>query len=467
MNIHPSIFSRLFQLVRHVRLTPYDVSTPAGRVSERYRKLAWATITSGLSKGASLLLVFLTVSAGTEQLGAERFGLWMTIMSIITLLSFADLGVSNGLISAVSEASGHDDWPKIRQFVSSGLAMMTAISLVILAVFFCAYPFIDWGRLINVVEARSVTEAGPSVAIYVSIFLVSMPLSVVQKVQVALQDGWVSNIWQFVGQIGAILGFLLVLKSGGGVPSLVIAVAGIPMIAMALNFLVYFFLKKNAIKPGWHLVDRARARQLGAVGVLFLTLQFMAVIGNASDNIIIAHILGADQVSSFSVTQRLAMILGIAQLFISPLWPIFGEALSRKEYAWARGILTKALLLSVALGLMAACFLIMQGEQVIVWWAGAEFAPSKRLIAGFAVFSMLLGVGGVLSVFLNNATYLRSQAGIYVAASLVSMVLKVVLITHWQDPSGAIWGTVIGYSLIFVAPALFIAYSDRFLPKSI
>jgi hypothetical protein len=70
-------------------------------------------------------------------------------------------------------------------------------------------------------------------------------------------------------------------------------------------------------------------------------------------------------------------------------------------------------------------------------------------------------IGGSLSVFLNNGEYLRRQATIYIVASIVSIVLKIILIESWQDASGAIWGTVIGYSVFFIFPALFIAYSTK------
>jgi len=50
---------------------------------------------------------------------------------------------------------------------------------------------------------------------------------------------------------------------------------------------------------------------------------------------------------------------------------------------------------------------------------------------------------------------------IFIVASIMSILLKFVLVAYWQDASGAIWGTVIGYSVFFIVPALFIAYSTK------
>lgn len=455
------IASRVMSLVRHIHFSPYDISTPEGRGSERLRLLSWATITAGLSKGGSLLIVLASVGWVTNYLGTERFGLWMTTTSIITLLNFADFGMSNSLVNSVSVALGKDDVEAIRRNISSGLAIMLLVAVVIGLIFFTVYSFIDWGKITNVVEPLSVAEAGPAIATYVVIFLVSLPLSVVQRVQIGMQEGWRSNLWQFTGQLAAVIGLVVVVKLGGGVPYLVLAVAGIPVGVTALNFLDYFFRQRRDICPNLDAIDRATSQRLTHVGLLFLVLQFMAITGNASDNIIIAQMLGAAAVSPFAITQKLAMMLGIAQLFISPMWPVFGEAMARGDYPWARRALTNTLLASLALGVLAGAIILLFGGDIIAMWAGKSLVPNKSILVGFAVFSVLMGVGGSLSVFLNNGVYLRRQAGIYIMASIVSIALKLILVEYWQDASGAIWGTVIGYSVVFVAPAIFIAYSTK------
>ena len=455
------IVSRATSLISHLRFAPYDVSTPEGRSSERLRLISWGAITAGLSKAGSLLIVLASVRWGVSYLGAERFGLWMTITSIITLLSFADFGMSNSLVNLVSAAAGKNDTDTMRRGISNGFAIMTLVALVLGLMFFSIYLFIDWGKVANVIEPKSISEAGPAIAVYVAVFLISLPLSVVQRVQVGLQESWRSNLWTFAGQLFALIGLAFVVYLDGGVPYLVLVVAGIPVVVTAINYMEYFFRQRRDICPKLGDVDSAIAKRLTHVSMLFLVMQFMAVIGSASDNIVIAQLLGAAAVSPFAIMQKLTMILGLAQLFISPMWPAFGEAMARGDHLWARRALTNVLIASLLFGIFAGMIILVFGVDIVKMWAGALMVPNVSLLVGFAAFSILMSLGGSLSVFLNNGEYLRRQAVIFIVASIMSILLKVTLVSYWQDASGAIWGTVIGYSVFFVVPALFIAYSSK------
>jgi len=66
--------NRLKNLIGHLRLASYDVTTPEGRNSERIRLLSWGALTAGVSKVASLLIVLASVRWGVDYLGVERFG---------------------------------------------------------------------------------------------------------------------------------------------------------------------------------------------------------------------------------------------------------------------------------------------------------------------------------------------------------------------------------------------------------
>lgn len=448
-------------LISHLRLAPYDVTTQEGRSSERIRLLSWAALTAGVSKVGSLLIVLASVHWGVGYLGVERFGLWMTITSIITLLSFADFGITNSLVNLVSASAGKNDTEAMRRGISNGFAIMNSVALVLGFVFFSVYLFIDWGKATNVIEPTSIREAGPAIAVYVTIFLISLPLSVVQRVQIGLQESWRSNLWTFVGQLLALIGLALVVHWDGGVPYLVMAVAGIPVVVTAINYMDYFFRLRRDLCPRLADIHSATAKRLMHVSMLFLLMQFMAVIGNASDNIIIAQLLGAAAVSSFAIMQKLTIILGLAQLFISPMWPAFGEAIARGDHVWARRALTNVLIASLLFGIIAGMIILIFGINIITIWAGKSMVPNASLLVGFAAFSVLMSIGGSLSAFLNNGEYLRRQALIFIVASIMSLLLKFVLVAYWQDTSGAIWGTVIGYSVFFIVPALFIAYSPK------
>src|SRR3984957_323827 len=124
--------SRLRQLIqfRDPRNTTLD-SRGAERNRRAFLTGGAATLARVVQVGTSLVTVPLTL----KYLGNERFGLWMTISSVLAMAAFADFGVGNGVLNTVAKAYGKDDVEGIRKAVSSGFAVLNLIAASLLLLF--------------------------------------------------------------------------------------------------------------------------------------------------------------------------------------------------------------------------------------------------------------------------------------------------------------------------------------------
>ncbi|MGV8934011.1 MAG: lipopolysaccharide biosynthesis protein [Gallionellaceae bacterium] len=451
------IFSYIKTKLAILRFTPFDISSDSGRSQERYRRLALSSLTSVVARGISILTSLISVPLTVNYLGPERYGMWMTASSVIILLGFADLGMGNGLLNAISEADGNDDRDAAATYVSSAFFMLLGIAGVILSLFGLVYFLVPWPRVFNVVSDLAMRESGPAMAVFVISLAINMPLGVAQRVQMGYQEGFKTNLWGVAGSLIGFCGVLLAIYVEAGLPWLVFAMLGGPTLAMLFNWLELFCSSRKWLLPRLSTFDWAASRKVAGTGVFFLILQVMTLIGSASDNLVIAQILGASAVSVYAVTQKLFTATMIAQYFIAPLWPAFGEALARKDYTWAKKTLYRALKLSFALSAVTAVPLFLFGKEIIYYWVGAELIPTNSLLAGFAVFVFLASYGGVMSTFLNNGDLVRPQVIFFSAASVTALILKV-FFTYQMGIAGAIWATVFGYSIFYVVPAARLAY---------
>ncbi len=100
------IIGRIRAMKHLLRLKPFDTSTEQGRSRERYRRAALTTFASVTAKAVTVLTALITVRLTVRYLGTERYGLWMTITSVVAMMAFADLGIGNGLLNCISEAHG-------------------------------------------------------------------------------------------------------------------------------------------------------------------------------------------------------------------------------------------------------------------------------------------------------------------------------------------------------------------------
>ncbi|MBK9684722.1 MAG: hypothetical protein IPO59_16085 [Betaproteobacteria bacterium] len=117
---------------RQFRLSPFDVSTEAGRSAERHRRILLSAGANTMSKVLGLSVTIVSIPLVLNSLGAERFGIWSTLASLVITLQFIDLGIGNGLINAVSEAHGRGDRAAIRRYFSSAVLALFGAALLLL-----------------------------------------------------------------------------------------------------------------------------------------------------------------------------------------------------------------------------------------------------------------------------------------------------------------------------------------------
>ena len=144
-----NVIAILRETRKDLQSTAMSSSDPAHRSAARHRRAAVTGITSGISRAVRIGVTLITIPLTLHYLGNERFGLWMTISSVLAMAGFADFGVGNGVLNTVSTAYGKDDWDGIRQAISSGIAVLTLIGAAILIIFLANLPTRRLGKFIS------------------------------------------------------------------------------------------------------------------------------------------------------------------------------------------------------------------------------------------------------------------------------------------------------------------------------
>jgi O-antigen/teichoic acid export membrane protein len=454
-----SLFFNYWIKIKNIfQFTSHDISTAEGKSKERYRRILLTGGSTAIVKIFSAVINLVTVPLTLNYLGAERYGLWMAISSILALMSFADLGLGNGLLNAVSKANGNKSDRDAQIAVSSTFFILMGIASLLFVVFISIYPFVSWESVFNVKSKTAIYESGPTMMVLVVMLLINMPLGVIQRIQDGYQEGYRFQLWLIVGSLLSLFGLLVCIYFKSGLVWLVIAFSGGQLIATILNGMMLFTKKRSYLKPKFKYFDLIIGKQLINAGLIFFLLGLFTLLGNASDNIIIAQTLGPKSVAGYEIVKKIFLFSMFTQFIIQPLWPAFAEALASGDIDWAKRTLKKGLLLSIGGGAVMTLPLLVFGRQIITIWVGKEFMPSWSLLFGFYAFVLIANYGGVMSTFLNSGPLLRKQILIVGLASISSVLLKIYLSLNF-GVSGIIWATVIGYGVFFIIPSYKIAFN--------
>ena len=102
-----------------------------------------------LSIGIGLLLVRLTI----DYINPSRYGIWLTLSSIVAWFSFFDIGLTQGLRNkfAAAIANGQDSLAQI--YVSTTYAILAIIFSIIWILFLIVNQFLDWSKILNISES--------------------------------------------------------------------------------------------------------------------------------------------------------------------------------------------------------------------------------------------------------------------------------------------------------------------------
>ena len=421
----------------------FDLSTAAGRSHERYRRIALTALASAGARSIGIAATLVSVPLAVGYLGTERYGLWATLSSVIVMLGVADLGLGYGLVNAVSQAHGRDDREAVRRNTSSAFYLLTATALLLGAMFALSYLSIPWSTVFNLSSAQAAREAGPAAAALVGCFLLGLPLAVAQRVQWGYQEGFASSLWVGLGSVLTLGGIALAVWTRAGLPWLVLAAAGGPVISSFLNSVVLFGIRRPWLRPSFAFVSSRATKALLRTGMLFMVLQAAMVVGYQSDSLVIAQVLGPAEVTQYAVPLKLFLPVSLLSGFaVAPLWPAYSEAIAHGDIAWARKALLRSTAVSAAVALPATVLLVAFGRSLVHLWVGGRVTPSLGLLIGLGLWTVLSTVGGPAAIFLNAAGILRFQVVCALAMATVNLPLSIVL-AHVMGVSGVVYATVI------------------------
>lgn len=431
-------------------------NTEAQRSSERNRRAVASSIAGLALRGSSFIVVLISVPLTLELLGPIRFGMWMTIASMVALLSVTDLGIANGVLNNTARAFGHGDTRLARQYVASGFVALAGVALGLGAILLIVYPFVPWAAIYNVTsDPLAASEAGPATAVFVGTFLLGLPLSLTGAVRAAYQESFVQSGFAGLGNALTIGVLLIAVNARVSLPILVLAMAVGPLLAALANLTVLVRYQRPWLASRWTDVTSSALRSVLGIGLGFMVLQLAYLIGFSTDLLVVAHVVGPAAVADYSVVHRLFSIpAGLAAIALVPLWPAYREAISRRDTAWVRVTLRRSLRVTMVAILPVASVLMIVGPAIVDTWTVQKLSPPYGLYLAFGVFTIAYSIANTYGMVLNGAQAMRYLITTWSLMAIINIAASIYLASR-IGAAGVAVGSAIAVVAALLVPALF------------
>jgi O-antigen/teichoic acid export membrane protein len=418
---------------------------------ERRTAIVLSAAAGLLSRSVNFVMLFAVVPLTLPHLGAERFGVLMTILGYGALFSFVDLGIGSALIRETARSNAVDEPDRLADMLGSGFALLIGLGLVFSLGLLVAAHLLPIDRVFLRLPAQYVAETRDALTVFALMFGVALPLQGLQKIYQGFQQAYLTHTASAVLSMVALAALYFSPADSLTMPVVVAWVYGLPALA-PLVFLPTFWARRlSGYRPRW-ATTVLHARLLLRAGSLYLMLQMGYVLGWSIDGSLSSAMLGASSAGLLAVVQRLFQLVTVPlSLLNAPLWPAYSDAAARGDREFLRTTLRKSMFFTLLLAALASAALVVWRDEIVALWFGKQLLVPATLIVLAAVMATLEATGNSFAMYLNGMHVLKPQLVVAGSFVLVSIPVKYALIRLY-GVEGLVASTILCYTLCVVIP---------------
>ncbi len=355
--------------------------------TQRYAKGFKGSFFGTISRFTNLLSGVIIAPVLIDYVGEERFGLWLTITSILGLLIISDFGLGNSLVNKVSSKFAPKELKSIANIISSVFFFLIFVSLFLLLIFYISFSYIDWTSIFGVKNNEvSDIEVGSLFFVLFSLFLINLTINLISNIQLAFQEVYKTEIVRTVGYVFGLIYLLVAVKNNLDLHLVLLGYTGIPILFNFFNFIYFAFYDKRWARPRIKYFNFLELKGLAKTGLIFTLINISHLISMGLDTILIARNYGLYEVSIYGITRQIFSVLYFVPLFAMPFWPAFSEALANKEFKWVKKAYFQLTILTSFIAIIFCILFLLLGKIVIGFWVGESLIPSYTLLFSFSFY---------------------------------------------------------------------------------
>lgn len=380
-------------------------------------------IVSFVLSGMSILVSFLLVPLTLEYLNPTKYGIWLTLTSIIGWLSFFDIGLGNGLRNKLTEALALNDINLAKTYVSTAYATITIIMIVLYIVFLVTLPLLNWSYIFNV-PIETVNDLSDVILVVFTFFSLRFIVKIIGVIFIADQLPAFNNLFEFFGSALSLIAISIITKFSKGSLLYISIVYSIAPVLVLILASFYFFKKKyRAIKPSFSKIDFNKFKDLAGLGINFFILQIAVIIIFSTDNMIITQVLGPAAVTPYNISFKYFSIpIMIFSIVVTPFWSAYTDAHAKGDLVWIKKSINR---LSQTWILIFAMVIVMllASQDFYKFWVGNDLQIPILLSILMGIFAIISTWNNIFAAFLNGLGKIKLQ----IYYSLFGMIINIPL----------------------------------------
>ena len=376
-----------------------DFFLKSTRTSKAVKQIFYSFILQGLSIAIGILYVPLLLNYLTQ----EKYGIWLTLTSILGWFSFFDIGLGNGLRNKLTEAFATENYNLGRKYISTTYAILICIFSSILFVFHIGNFFLNWNSILNT-DSIANYELYILTSIVGSFFLIRFVVQLISIVYFADQKPSINNV---ITTSGNLLSFILVLilthsSIKGNLILLGSIISVIPVLLFIVVSTIAFKGRYKLVKPSFNEIDFKLSKGLISLGAKFFFLQITAIIVFSTSSFFIAQLYGPSEVVAYNIAFKYFQLpTMVFSIIMAPVWSSVTDAYAKSDFTWLSKTLKQLNVISILFS-VGILFMVLVSDWVFKIWIGDKVKIPLTLSIALAIYSIMQISVAPYSHFING-----------------------------------------------------------------
>jgi len=402
-------------------------------------------------RGALIVTGFIRMPILLSYLDQFSYGIWLTISSVIGWLAFFDIGLGNGLRNKLAEALAMNDKRAAQTYVSTTYAMLFFIGIIISIFSFSIISSIKISAFLNAPESHE-AELQTVVAVVLAFFILRFIFQLINIVFLAHQRTALPGFYTLVEGVLFLIAIWWLEKETASSLLYISLASGITsLIVLILTSFFYFSRAYKEIAPKWKCVSFKNLKELGSLGSKFFLIQIAVLIIFSTDNMIITHILGPEEVVPYNVAFKFFSIISMGfGIIMQPLWSAYTEAYIKSDILWIKNAIRRTLQVWFV-AFVGVFFLVSISNTVYGVWFSQKIEIPILLSFSMGAFVLFQSWNMIFVHFTNAIGKVRLQLFSALLAALINIPISIYFAEYLElGSAGVILGSCVSLSFAAV-----------------
>jgi O-antigen/teichoic acid export membrane protein len=412
------------------------------------RKIYKNIILSFGVKGGSIIIGLLLVPMTISYINSIEYGIWITISSVVSWMSFFDIGLGNGLRNKLTNVVVAKDFEKAKIYISTTYATLMIIASVLFIFLYFLNPIIDWRHFLNIPDSVK-EDIQMILLIVVGSFCIQFIVQIINTVLTAVHEPAIAGLIAFFGQLVLLITvFFLKIFVPASLTILVLVLTFVPIFIFIIASIFLYNSKLSEIKPGIKYVDFKYIKDILQVGGIFFIIQIGALVLFQTSNIIISKVLGPKSVTTFNVAYKLfSVVTMIFVIIMTPYWSAFTEAYAKRDYEWLKSSMNRLIKIWTIISLIIVPVIVLLSKFLFNIWVGNKVIIPMNLSISMGFFVISYTCLSLNCFFLNGVGKLKIQLILYIVVCIFNIPTSFYLGRHY-GLIGIVWADIIFFTIM-------------------